>query len=131
MQVSRRAAVQLVAMNALAGAAVMRAQIQSTTPTGMPPSTTKSNSPLGSGDQPLGSEPQNPMGERMRMTAEKAHNEDRRKRMLSDTDKLLALSAELKADIEKSTKDELSLDVIRKAQEIEKLAHDVQQRMKN
>ena len=130
MQVSRRAAVQLVAMNALAGAAVVSAQIPSTA-TGMPPSTTKSTSPLGSGDQPLGSEPQNPMGERMRMTAEKAHNEDRRKRMLSDTDKLLALSAELKADIEKSTKDELSLDVIRKAQEIEKLAHDVQQRMKN
>ncbi len=71
------------------------------------------------------------MRERMRVSAEKAHADDRRKRMLADTDKLLALSTELKADIEKATKNELSMEVIRKAAEIEKLAHDVQQRMKN
>ena len=76
-------------------------------------------------------EPSTPFNERMRISAERAHSEDRRKRMLADTDKLLALSTELKADIERSTRDELSLEVIRKANEIEKLAHDVQQRMKN
>ena len=129
-QLSRRTAIQLVAMNAVAGAAAVSAQLQSTTPTGQAPQ--KPTGPLGLGDEPgVGREPQNPMGERMRITAEKAHNDDRRKRMLSDTDKLLALSTELKADIEKCTMDELSLEVIRKAQEIEKLAHDVQQRMKN
>jgi hypothetical protein len=37
----------------------------------------------------------------------------------------------LKTDVNKTNKDELSLDVMRKAQEIEKLAHDVQSRMKN
>jgi hypothetical protein len=46
-------------------------------------------------------------------------------------DRLLALTNELKTDVDKSSKDELSLDVIRKAGEIEKLAHDVQSRMKN
>jgi hypothetical protein len=44
---------------------------------------------------------------------------------------LLALTTELKSDVDKANKDELSLDVMRKAAEIEKLAHDVQNRMKN
>ena len=68
-----------------------------------------------------------------RMDAErmKSANDDRHKRLESDVDKLLSLTNELKADLSKTTKDELSLDVVRKAQEIEKLAHDVQNRMKN
>lgn len=58
-------------------------------------------------------------------------NEDRHKRLQSDVDKLVSLTSQLKTDVAKAEKDELSLDVIRKAQEIEKLAHDVQNRMKN
>lgn len=61
----------------------------------------------------------------------KAINDDRHKRLEDDADKLLALSNELKTDVDKTDKDELSMDVIRKAGEIEKLAHDVQSRMKN
>lgn len=61
----------------------------------------------------------------------KSANDDRHKRLATDVDKLLSLTNELKADLDKANKDELSLDVIRKAQEIEKLAHDVQNRMKN
>jgi hypothetical protein len=61
----------------------------------------------------------------------KAINDDRHKRLQQDVDRLLALTNELKTDVDKSSKDELSLDVIRKAGEIEKLAHDVQSRMKN
>lgn len=70
---------------------------------------------------------------RAHMEAErlKAANDDRHKRLVSDVDKLISLSNELKTDVDKTDKDELSLDVIRKAQEIEKLAHDVQNRMKN
>jgi hypothetical protein len=64
--------------------------------------------------------------ERMRML-----NDDRHKRLSQDVDKLLALTNELKADVDKTNKDELSVEVIRKAGEIEKLAHDVQSRMKN
>jgi hypothetical protein len=37
----------------------------------------------------------------------------------------------LKADVDKSTKNELSIAVINKAAEIEKLSHDVKERMKN
>jgi hypothetical protein len=61
----------------------------------------------------------------------KALNSDRHKRLEDDASKLLALSTELKSDVDKANKDELSLDVMRKAAEIEKLAHDVQSRMKN
>lgn len=61
---------------------------------------------------------------------EHMRQEDRRKHLLSDTEKLLQLSTELKSEVDKSSKDELSLDVVRKAAEIEKLAHDVKERMK-
>jgi hypothetical protein len=61
----------------------------------------------------------------------KAINEDRHKRLQSDVDKMVSLTSQLKTDVDKAEKDELSVEVIRKAQEIEKLAHDVQNRMKN
>jgi len=61
----------------------------------------------------------------------KAMNDDRRKKLSADVDRLVELTNELKTDVDKTTKDELSLQVIKKAQEIEKLAHDVQSRMKN
>jgi hypothetical protein len=72
-------------------------------------------------------------GIRAHMDAErlKAANDDRHKKLVTDVDKLISLSNELKTDVDKANKDELSMDVIRKAQEIEKLAHDVQGRMKN
>ena len=70
---------------------------------------------------------------RSHMEAErlKAANDDRHKRLVLDIDKLISLTNELKTDVDKTNKDELSLDVVRKAQEIEKLAHDVQSRMRN
>ena len=55
----------------------------------------------------------------------------RRKRVAADVDRMAALSNELKADLDEAGKDELSLDVIKKAQEIEKLARDLQKRMKD
>jgi len=61
----------------------------------------------------------------------KAMANSRQKRIVDDTAKLLQLATELKAAVDKTTKDQLSLDVIRKAEEIEKLARDVKQRMKN
>jgi|HubBroStandDraft_5_1064220.scaffolds.fasta_scaffold942587_1 hypothetical protein len=48
----------------------------------------------------------------------------------SDTDKLLRLSVELKQSVEKSDENVLSLDVIKKAEEIEKLARSVKEKMK-
>jgi hypothetical protein len=61
---------------------------------------------------------------------EKLRNDDRQKRLVADTDKLLLLATDLKAQVDKSTKDTLSVDVIKKAEEIEKLAHSVKERMK-
>ena len=48
----------------------------------------------------------------------------------TDTDKLLRLSIELKTYVDKSDENVLSLDVIKKADEIEKLAKSVKDKMK-
>jgi hypothetical protein len=61
---------------------------------------------------------------------EKMRNNERQKRLVADTEKLLALATDLKAQVDKSNKDTLSVDVIKKAEEIEKLARSVKERMK-
>ncbi len=48
-----------------------------------------------------------------------------------DTEKLVNLTAELKQQVDKTGADILSMDVIKKAQEIQKLAKSVQDKMKN
>lgn len=60
----------------------------------------------------------------------RSRNSDRQKQLVQDTNKLLALATELKQDVDKTNKDMLSVDVVRKADEIEKLAHSVKERMK-
>ena len=75
--------------------------------------------------------PEGPVRARMNEERMKAANDARHKRLEDDVAKLLALTTELKTDVDKANKDELSLDVMRKAAEIEKLAHDVQSRMKD
>ena len=60
----------------------------------------------------------------------KLRNNDRQKRLVADTDKLLALATDLKQQVDKTDKGILSVDVIKKAEEIEKLAHSVKERMK-
>lgn len=61
--------------------------------------------------------------------AEKA-NQKRQADLKADTEKLLKLAVQLKADVDKSNADVLSLEVVRKAEEIEKLAHSVKDKMK-
>jgi hypothetical protein len=86
------------------------------------------------GAQPVTTvEPYHPTDRTMtKMEAEQAkmRNTDRQKQLVDDTQKLLSLANELKAEVDKSTKDTMSLDVIRKADEIEKLAHNVKEKMK-
>jgi hypothetical protein len=48
----------------------------------------------------------------------------------TDTDKLLKLAVELKDYVDKSNENVLSVEVVRKAEEIEKLAHSVKDKMK-
>jgi hypothetical protein len=61
---------------------------------------------------------------------EEARSTERQKRLVADTDKLLALATDLKQQVDKTNKNILSVDVIKKAEEIEKLAHSVKERMK-
>lgn len=60
----------------------------------------------------------------------KKANQERAAAIKTDTEKLLKLAVELKASVDKSSENVLSLDVIKKAEEIEKLAHSVKDKMK-
>jgi hypothetical protein len=76
------------------------------------------------------SEPDGPLGTQLERDQAKMRNTDRQKQLVADTERLLNLANELKADVDKSNKDTLSLDVVKKADEIEKLAHNVKEKMK-
>jgi hypothetical protein len=60
----------------------------------------------------------------------KLRNEDRQKRMVAETDRLLAVATDLKAQMDQSAAEPLPVDTLRKIDEIEKLAHSVKERMK-
>src|SRR5260370_12341756 len=66
------------------------------------------------------------MQDRQIREAKKKRQQDIR----DDTEKLFQLSSELKAAVEKSNEHMLSLDVVRKAEEVEKLAKKVKDKMK-
>lgn len=57
-------------------------------------------------------------------------NKQRQQDLKRDTDKLLDLATELKKYVDKSNENVLSLEVLRKAEEIEKLARSVKDKMK-
>src|SRR5262252_7890514 len=61
---------------------------------------------------------------------EKKRNVARQQDIKKDTDKLLELATELKQYVDKTNEDILSMDVIKKADEIEKLAKAVREKMK-
>ena len=60
----------------------------------------------------------------------KKANQSRQASLKKDTDKLLKLATELKEYVDKTNENMLSMDVIKKADEIEKLAHSVKDKMK-
>jgi hypothetical protein len=57
-------------------------------------------------------------------------NQLRQKQLADDTAKLLQLATELKAEMDKTSKDTLNMNYVRKAEQIEKLAHTVREKMK-
>jgi len=59
-----------------------------------------------------------------------AVNAERKRQIAEDSARLLKLAVDLKAEVDKTSKDTLSLNVIRKAEEIEKLARNVKEKMK-
>ncbi|WP_263409368.1 hypothetical protein [Terriglobus tenax] len=67
---------------------------------------------------------------RMENQRARMRNDDRQKKIVEDTEKLLSLASQLKEEVDKSDKNTLSITVIKKAEEIEKLAKSVKERMK-
>ena len=72
-----------------------------------------------------------PLEKQVERDRAKKLNRERQAAIKRDTDKLLALATELKDYVDKSNEHVLSLDVVRKAEEIEKLAHHVREKMKD
>jgi len=78
--------------------------------------------------------PPPPLEDRFRLEREQAmareRNKARQAALKRDTDKLLELATQLKDYVDKTDENMLSLDVIKKAEEIEKLSKSVKEKMK-
>lgn len=61
---------------------------------------------------------------------ERQRNKERQAALKKDTDKLLELANQLKEYVDRTDENMLSLDVIKKAEEIEKLSKSVKEKMK-
>ena len=79
---------------------------------------------------PQQTEPEDEQTIRIKKDMAKKANQQRQADIKRDTDKLLQLATELKQSVDKSNENLLSMDVIKKAEEIEKLAHSVKEKMK-
>jgi len=80
------------------------------------------------GAQSAAGEVQLPKGD-LQAKASAAEN-PKQKQIADESAQLLAMALALKAEVDKTTKDTLSLNVIKKADEIEKLAKPVKEKMK-
>ncbi len=87
------------------------------------------NPPMHLPDVPRTS-PENEPRLRMEREMAKKANLERQADLKRDTEKLLALAKELKESVDKTNEGMLSVDVVKKAEEIEKLAHSVKDKMK-
>ena len=61
----------------------------------------------------------------------RARNKERQQKLKADTEKLLKLATELKEYVDKTNENILSVDVVKKTEEIEKLAKSVRDKMKD
>jgi hypothetical protein len=66
----------------------------------------------------------------MEKRRQKALNKERFNELKRDTGKLLELATELKAQVDKADENMLSLDVLKKTEQIEKLAKSVREKMR-
>lgn len=94
-----------------------------------PPTTTV---PTDRGMPGLSPNPRQPDGTMAHMAERMARqrNTDRQKEIVADTARLLKLAQQLNVDVSKSNKDTLSLAVVKEANEIEKLAKTIKDKMK-
>src|SRR5271168_3530639 len=79
---------------------------------------------------PIIGDNENEAQQRLARGIAKKANLQRQAVIKADTDRLLKLAVELKDSVDKSSEDILSVDVLKKAEEIEKLAHNVKDKMK-
>ena len=73
---------------------------------------------------------QDPAQKEMQDRMFKAANKKRQQDIRDETDKLFQLATELKAAVDKTDENVLSLEVVRKADEVEKLAKKVKEKMR-
>ncbi len=72
-----------------------------------------------------------PEEQRFERERQKQANKQRQATIQKDTDQLLELASELKQYVDKTNENVLSLDVMKKAEQIEKLARQIREKMKN
>ena len=77
-----------------------------------------------------GTSPEDEARSKLEREMAKKANQERQAALKKDTDKLLKLATELKEYVDKTNENTLSMDVVKKAEEIEKLAHSVKDKMK-
>ena len=132
----KRAAIVAVALAALLGmGATARPQVQPqqvpfpepTTPAQMP-GQFPGQPPTIEGGRP--SDQQSPLTRRMQAKQAERRNEARQEQLVRDTARLFDLAQELKDQVGKTNPNILSVDVVKKADEIEKLAKSVREKMK-
>jgi hypothetical protein len=74
--------------------------------------------------------PEDEARQRLEKDMAKKANHERQVQLKRDTDRLFKLATDLKEYVDKSNENTLSVSVINKAEEIEKLAHSVKEKMK-
>jgi hypothetical protein len=118
--IPRWAAILLVSASLHAvHAQVLQPQQPQQRPSGLP----------GAAPNPAGDE-DNPVARQMSIQQAIKRNNQRQQQIVDDTTKLLELAQQLKDEVDKSTKNTLSLSVVKKADEIEKLAKAVKEKMR-
>ncbi len=75
--------------------------------------------------------PEPSVPDKMQRDMDKKANEQRQADLKRDTEKLVQLSTELKEYVDKTNQNVLSVEVVRKAEEIERLAHNVKTKMRD
>ncbi|MFZ3214065.1 MAG: hypothetical protein WA188_21355 [Terriglobales bacterium] len=81
------------------------------------------------GQNPEVGPPPSPAELEMKQRVQKARAQERFAQIKKDTDHLLELATQLKKSVDEASDQTLSLEVIRKAEQIEKLAKQVRQKM--
>jgi hypothetical protein len=117
--------IKLLALAILLAGCVVKVGSQQQLPT-LP---TRPNPPVSPGQAPNSSDEndQDTMAHRAMMQQAQRRNSQRQQEIINATDKLVVLTRQLKVEMEKGSKDQMSA---KKAEEIEKLAKSVKEKMK-